>query len=59
MEPDKLCTSLEKHHGHICFLRSRGGVSLDEIRTDNPAVSCAICGVEADSEDNVCSPVPL
>jgi len=30
-----------------------------EHLTSNPTAACFICGVEANSEDNVCSPVPL
>ena len=45
--------------GHICMLKSAG--RLDEIAhiTDNPTVTCFTCGAEANSADNVCSPMPI
>ena len=59
MEPTKTCSCEEKHQGHICQLKSLGMTKDIEQITNNPTVSCFICDVEANSEDNVCSPEPL
>ena len=59
MEPDKSCSCGEKHQGHLCMLRSKGMTEEIEHLTRNPTVACFTCGAEADSEDNVCTPVPL
>ena len=59
MEPIMNCSDEENHQGHICLLRSEGNANLVELLTNNPTVSCFICGVEAKSETNVCSPAPL
>jgi len=59
MEPNKTCSCGEKHQGHLCVLRSKGMTKEVEHLTNNPTVVCFTCGVEANSEDNVCSPSPL
>jgi hypothetical protein len=59
MEPDKNCSCGNKHQGHICVLKSKGLTLVIEHITGNPTVACFTCGAEADSADNVCSPVPL
>ena len=53
------CTGDDNHKGHICVLKREGLSELVERLTDNPAVSCANCGVEANSEALVCAPVRL
>lgn len=55
----EVCTSIEKHDQHICFLHSKGLVQVVEKLTDNPTVTCSICLVNANSPDNVCSPTTL
>jgi hypothetical protein len=55
----EVCTCVEKHEQHICFLHSKGRVQEVETLTDNPTVTCSICLVNANSPDNVCSPTTL
>ena len=59
MDSSKTCQCGAKHTGHICMLKSAG--LLDDIKhlSDRPTVVCFTCGAEANSEDNVCNPVPL
>ena len=52
-----LCTG--NHERHICYLHSKGMVEEVEKLTDNPTVTCAICLVNANSPDNVCSPTTI
>ncbi len=60
MEEDTAqCSCEEKHRGHLCVLRSRGMTKEIVRRTATPNVACLECGEKANSEDNVCSPVPL
>ncbi|MCM2359323.1 MAG: hypothetical protein NDI77_14330 [Geobacteraceae bacterium] len=54
-----LCSCRERHQGHICVLRGKGMASRIKELSCNPNVACFICGEEADSEDDVCSPAPL
>ena len=46
------------HTGHICVLASEG--KFDEIKqmTSNPQFICFNCGRVADSEKNLCNPMP-
>ncbi len=53
------CTCGEKHLGHICVLKSKGMNKEVEHLTKEPTVVCFNCGVEANSPDNVCAPMPL
>ncbi|MBJ6751660.1 hypothetical protein [Geomonas anaerohicana] len=59
MESDHKCICAGDHEHHICFLHSKGLVNEVEKLTDNPTVTCAICLVNANSPDNVCSPTTL
>jgi len=59
MEPEITCSCAENHEQHICALHSKGLTQLVEQLTDNPTVTCAICLVNANSPDNVCSPTTL
>lgn len=59
MESIKTCSCGEKHQGHLCVLKSKGMTKEVEHLTDKATVACFICGVEANAEDNVCSPEPL
>jgi hypothetical protein len=59
MEPTKTCSCGENHQGHLCVLKGKGMTTDIEHLTDNPAVACFICGAEANSEENVYSPIPL
>ncbi len=59
MEEDFLCSSEEKHQGHVCVLRSKGLAKTVKNATDTPNVICLRCDQEANSEKNVCFPMPL
>ncbi len=60
MGEGKVCTcASEKNKGHICMLKSKGWTHEIKKLTGNPNVACITCGATANSEDNVCSPVPL
>ncbi len=53
------CTAGEKHAGHLCVLVSEG--KLEDVKTlvKAPAFICFNCGRVADSEQNLCNPMPL
>ncbi|HEY6873943.1 MAG TPA: hypothetical protein VI298_14555 [Geobacteraceae bacterium] len=59
MGEDITCGCEEKHQGHICVLRGKGLTRRIKELTSRPNVVCLACGAEANSEDDVCSPVPL
>lgn len=59
MGEDGKCPCKEKHQVHMCVLRSKGKVKEVKRQTCTPNVSCSFCGEEANSEEHVCSPVPL
>jgi len=59
MGEDKNCNCEEKHRDHICSLKHKGLTHKIQILTRSPNVACSNCGEEADSEDSVCSPMPL
>lgn len=54
---EQTCTG--DHSGHICLLASQD--KFDEIKqiTKNPRFLCFNCGRVADSEKNLCNPMPL
>ena len=47
------------HQGHLCILKSKGMTKEIECLINDPKFYCFNCGVEANSEENVCSPVKL
>ena len=53
------CKDKAVHDGHLCVLASKG--QFDEIRelVQNPKFICFQCGRVADSEHNLCNPMPL
>jgi hypothetical protein len=59
MGEDKACCSEEKHQCHICMLKGKGKTHQIRDLTSSPNVACSNCGEEANTEDNVCMPVPL
>jgi len=59
MGKDKICTCEEKHQNHLCVLKCKGKVNKIKDLTGTPNVACLTCGEEANSEENVCIPVPL
>jgi hypothetical protein len=56
---DKICNCEEKHQDHICMLKCKGKAHKIKDLANTPNFACSICGEEANSEDNVCLPVPL
>jgi len=59
MVPKATCVCAGDHEHHICYLHSKGLDKEIEKLTDNPTATCAICLVNANSPDNVCSPTTL
>ena len=59
MGEERICSCAEKHHNHLCVLRSKGLTKEISHLTSNPNVTCVLCGEDANSEESVCSPVPL
>jgi hypothetical protein len=55
----KNCSCGKTHEEHICALHSKGLIAEAEHLTDNPTVTCAICLVNANLPNNVCSPTTL
>ena len=54
---EQKCT--ENHTGHLCVLASKS--LFEEIKeiTKNPKFICFNCGRVADSDQNLCNPMPL
>lgn len=59
MGTEYICNCAEKHPVHICMLRHKDLISTVRELTRSPNIVCHNCGEEANSEDNVCIPVPL
>jgi hypothetical protein len=59
MDEEIECCCEEKHAEHICVLRGKGLVCRVKSLTGKPNVICGNCNNEADSEDNVCRPIPM
>lgn len=59
MDEKETCVCTGDHEKHICYLHSKGMVKEVERLTDHPTVTCAICLVNANSPDNVCSPTTM
>lgn len=56
---DKSCRCRKKHKRHICESRAKGQTHEVNQLIQNPNVVCGICGEMADSDDDICLPVPL
>jgi hypothetical protein len=58
-EEKHICKNKSEHTGHLCILAS--GRKLDEIKclTQHPKYLCFNCGRVADSNKNLCNPMPL
>jgi hypothetical protein len=55
---DKACCKGE-HAGHLCVLVSEKRFSDIKPLVQNPKFLCFNCGRVADSEKNLCNPMPL
>lgn len=57
MKSSKTCKG--EHKGHLCVLVSEN--KIDEIRAlvGSPKFICFNCGRAADSDKNLCNPMPL
>lgn len=55
----KTCKCKGEHKGHLCVLVSEE--RFDEVRelVKNPTSICFNCGRVADSDTNLCNPMPL
>jgi len=47
------------HGGHLCLLMSEGKVEDVKKLVTDPQYICFNCGRVADSETNLCNPMPL
>jgi hypothetical protein len=56
---DKVCRCKKMHKHHICESRAKGNTHEINQLTQNPNAVCGICGEMADSEEDICLPVPL
>jgi len=59
MDKDSRCECEEKHQNHLCVLHSKGLFHQARSLTCTPGVECETCNRVANSEDNVCVPIPL
>jgi hypothetical protein len=53
------CKQGQGHTGHLCVLASEG--RFDDIKelVDHPQFMCFNCGRVAESDKNLCNPMPL
>jgi hypothetical protein len=56
---NKKCHCRKRHEHHICELRAKGQTHAINLLIQNPNFACSLCGETADSDDDVCVPVPL
>jgi hypothetical protein len=56
---DRVCRCKKGHERHLCELRAKGCTHEIDQLIQNPNVACGICGEMADSDQDVCLPVPL
>lgn len=56
---DKICRCKKRHENHLCELRAKGRTHQINQLIRKPNVACGICGEMADSEEDICLPVPL
>jgi len=47
------------HAGHLCVLASNDKFEEIKVLTKNPKYICFNCGRVADSDNNLCNPMPL
>jgi len=48
-----------EHAGHICLLASQDKFEEIKLLTRQPLFICFNCGRAADSDTNLCNPMPL
>jgi len=48
-----------EHSGHICLLASNDKFEEIKLLTSKPMFLCFNCGRVADSDKNLCNPMPL
>jgi len=55
---ENTCKNPENHSGHLCMLASKG--LFDDIKklACNPRFICFTCGRVAESDKNLCNPMP-
>ena len=56
---DKVCRCRKRHKRHICESRAKGRTHEINQQIQNPNFACGICGEAADSDEDICLPVPL
>jgi len=59
IEKDKECRCKKRHEHHICELLAKGRTHAVNQLVQYPNFACGLCGATADSDDDVCVPVPL
>jgi len=59
MDDDSNCGCAEKHRNHLCVLEGKGLIHQVQSLTCAPNFECEQCNRTANSEENVCIPVPL
>jgi hypothetical protein len=57
MTDHKICKG--DHQGHICVLASKNKFDVIKGLTKDPKYICFNCGRVADSDKNLCNPMPL
>jgi len=53
------CRRKREHRGHFCVLASEGRFEQIKRLARKPRFICFQCGRVADSERNLCNPMPL
>ena len=59
MEKTGCCTCGDKHHAHMCMLKSNGLTAEISKITTNPQYYCFTCAAEADCAENLCEPAEI
>lgn len=59
MEKKHVCHKDHIHNGHLCVLVSEGKIAEVRSLVQDPKFICFNCGRVADSENNLCNPMPL
>jgi len=59
MDEGSNCCCEDNHKNHLCVLQVKGLIHQVQNLTCAPNFECEKCNRMANSEDNVCVPVPL